>query len=457
MFKQQLSIKLLILFIIHINLFANDNIMPTRFIGAYTETNGDVYKNLVQPNISKEMGIDNWNLSSLTEKLLSNEFKSKLHGKNFNLALTKEFESEKFKQELDENDNPNKKIGFFHVDTYKSEDTLLTGEKYILITLSLIYAEIGEEANRVASNNFEVRYTNGITVSGSVYLKKNDPNRDTILHKAYKKYYKKALGKLLDTIIHDQHSKELSIMGTNDEIYFSLGSINIGKKAKKLAKEVYESEELIKTQLLMLLQESLIKNIRQEKKLESIVLLYPDKLNTIIVKDWKRYLRRMNAIFSEGSSNENAEIRVRKIMPSCQNSNMATSREIPLGGYLIEAYLSELYNKTTLKDDVDSVNVIQSSIVSRIVIPLRRKQKIDGMSIPLNALKKKKMITAQAHEGYVLENDLSRVRKDKVAKLLRATVDRLSPKLVDRIKDIVELRHSKDILDFNYKDFCQED
>lgn len=441
----------------HISTFANSNIMPTRFIGAYTETHSDVYTNLVQPNIPKSMKIDNWNLTALTEELLSNEFKSKLHTKSFNLALTKEFESDKFVQELNDNDNPNKKIGFFHVDTYKSEDTLLTGEKYILITLSLIYAEIGEEANRVASNNFEVRYTNGITVSGSVYLKKNDPNKKAILHNAYKKYYKKALGRLLDTIIHDKHAKEISIMSTSDEIYFSLGSINVGRKAKKLAKDVYESEELIKTQILMLLQEKLIQGIRQDKSLDNVVLLYPDKLNTIILKDWKRYLRRMNSLFNEGSQNENAQIHVRKIMPSCEKSDMSSPREIPLDGYLIELYLSELYDKTMVKDDVDSANAIQSSMVSRIVIPLRKKQKIDGMSLPLTPLKKKTMITGQANEGYILENDLSHVRKDKVAKLLQKTVSKLSPKLVERIKDIIELRNSKDILYFNYKDFCQED
>jgi len=457
MFKQKLPMKLLILIMIYMSAFANSSIMPTRFIGTYTETDSDVYTNLVKPNIPKNMHIDNWNLTALTENLLNNEFKSKLHGKNFNLALTKEFESEQFTQALNENDNPNKKIGFFHVDTYKSEDILLTGEKYILVTLNLIYAEIGEEANRVANNNFEVRYTNGITVSGSVYLKKNNPNQESTLQNAYKKYYKEALGKLLDIIIHDKHSKEISIMSTSEEIYFSLGSINVGSEAKKLSKEVYGSEELIKTQILMLLEENLIKEIRQEKSLDKVVLLYPDRLNTIIIKDWKRYLRRMNAIFNEGSQNEDAQIHVRKIMPSCEKSNMSSSRELALDGYLIELYLSELYDKIVQQDDVESANAIQSSMVSRIIIPLRKKQKIDGMSMPMNPLKKKTIFTAQANKGYILENDFSHVRKDKVAKLLRETVSKLSPKLVNRIKDIVELRNSKNILDFNYQDFCQED
>ncbi len=332
---------------------------------------------------------------------------------------------------------------------------MISGEELIIITLSLIYAEIGEESNRVASNNFEVRYTNGVTLDGILQISPNDVDKDTKIQNAYRKFYKKALARLLDVITKDGNSKEISSFSQSDDIYFSIGKVNIGKKAKELANKVYSSEELIKTQILMLLQENLIKEIRKETALDSVVLLYPDTLNEIIIRDWERYLERMNEIFPEGSKNNDAEVSVRSIQPSCDRENINSTREIPLDGYLIELFVSELYDKVTEKEDVDSVHAIQASMVSRIIIPLRKKEKIDGLSLPLKVLKKKKMTSAQSHEGYVLENSLSDVRKDKVAKLIRKTVEEISPKLVTMIKDIVKLRETEDILYLDYKDFCQ--
>jgi len=430
--------------------------MPTRFIGTYAETNGDAYENLIKPNTPSADGVSNWNLTSFTEELFSQkEFKNKLNGKSFNLVLTEEFESDKFQNTLDENDNPNKKIGFFHVDTYQSVDKMISGEELIIITLSLIYAEIGEESNRVANNNFEVRYTNGVTLDGILQISPNDVDKDTKIQNAYRKFYKKALARLLDVITKDGNSKEISSFSQSDDIYFSIGKVIIGKKAKELANKVYSSEELIKTQILMLLQENLIKEIRKETALDSVVLLYPDTLNDIIIRDWERYLERMNEIFPEGSKNNDAEVSVRSIQPSCDRENINSTREIALDGYLIELFVSELYDKVTEKEDVDSVHAIQASMVSRIIIPLRKKEKIDGLSLPLKVLQPKKLTSAQSHEGYVLENSFSDVRTDKVATLIRKPVEEISPKLVTMIKDIVKLRETEDILYLDYKDFCQ--
>lgn len=447
MFKN-LLIKFLSIVALSINVYAAS--MPTVFIGTYTDSNQDTLTNLVIPNTPSGVDEGNWNLTSYTEELVK-DFKSDLSSDSFNLVLMKEF-SDNLKDIVNNADDIDKKIGFFNVDTYQNIDVNGAGEELVTITINLIFAQIGEEENRASEqSNFEVRYTNGITVSGVVEIPANDSSREEKLHSAYKNFYLRAVYDLMKIMSSDDKLKKVTSFSSSDEVFFSIGNVNIGKKAKELIKKVYGDEELAKKQILMMLQENLIQEIRQDKNLDDVILLYPDKLNDIIVNNWSSYLQRMNEVSIDGNKNSDAEVSIRSIKPSCE-LNSKSSRVIPLDGYLIEVYLSELYDIVTEKEDVDSIHAIKSSLVSRIVISLEAKKKIDGLSLPSDIIKKKKVSVGQANDGYALENSLSSVRKNKVTKTIRKSIKVLSPKLLDMIKEIMKKR----AYGFEYTDFCKE-
>lgn len=440
------------IFVLCIGILYSSDEMPTVFIGTYNESNSDTINNLVIPNTPSGIKDGNWNLTHLTEDLLRGELKEKIKGDNFNLVLMKEF-SNNLKDIVEDKDISDKKIGFLNVDTYQNIDKMSSGDDLVIITMSLIFAQIGEEANRAnENNNFEVRYTNGITVNGVLEVSSNAPDRDKKIHDAYKHIYTKALGNLIDLISQDTKSKQVSSF-TSDDMFFSIGKVKLGKKSIELAKKVYKDEELAKKQILMILQETLIKEIRKDKNLDDIVLLYPDSLNDIIVNNWASYLERMNEVSLDGASNNTAEVLVRSIKPSCRK--VATSpREVPLDGYIIEVFLSELFDKVAEEADVNSAHYIKSTIVSRMIIPLAHKNKVDALSLPLEVVKKKKMVSGQASDYYNKNKAWSDVRKDKVTKTIRKSIEKISPKIVKLISDVVKLR--KDNLGFDYKDFCKE-
>ena len=440
-------VKILFVFA-SLNLFANS--MPVVFIGTYYESNEDTLKNLILPNTPLGVDEGNWNLTPYTEQLLRTDFKHIFKNSDTQLILMKEF-SENVQNIVNNADDLDKKIAFLNVDTYQNIDTNAAGYELITVTLNLIFARIGEEENRAGENsNFEVRYTNGITVSGVLEIAPGDKSREKKIHNAYRKFYKQALGDLITLIAEDKKVKKVGSF-SSDDVYFSVGNVNLGKKSRELARLVYGSEEQAKKQILMMLQENLIKEIRQDKSLDDVVLLYPAKLNDIIVNNWASYLRRMNEVSMDGSKNSSADVLVRSIKPSCQ-TKAHSPREIPLDGYLIEVFVSELYDIVTEKEDVDSIHAIQTSMVSRIVIPLDVKKKIDGLSTPDDIIKKKKVCVAQSNDGYTLENSMSSVRKNKVTKTIRKSVEKASKKLVVMMKDIVEKRG----IGIQYEAFCQE-
>ena len=445
--------KIFIIFILSINLFAKYSSLPTVFIGTYNDKNNDTIRNLVVPNTPSGIDTKHWNLTYYTEQLLkefSGEFENKTDENSFKLILMKDFNTN-LKSIVNNSDDLDKKIGFFYVDTYQNIDKNLAGEELITVTINLIFAQIGEEENRADDhNNFEVRYTNGITVSGVLEISANDKNRGLKIQDAYRNFYIRALYDLIKLITQDKKSKKVSSLSSND-IFFSIGKISISKKANDLLIKVYGSKEKAKKQILMLLQEELIKKIRQDTKLDDIVLLYPEKLNDIIVNNWAAYLERMSEVSMDGNTNDNAEVLIRTIMSSCEKHSH-TAREIPLDGYLIELYISELYDTTVEKEDIESVHAIKSSIVSRIIIQLAKKNKIDALSIPSKIIKKKKVCVGQASTGYTIENSLSSVRKNKLAKTIRQSIEDLSPKLVKMIGDIINQRKEE----FEYDDFCKE-
>jgi hypothetical protein len=442
--------RFIVVLFIYVSVYAGVSEMPTVFIGTYSGSNQDTIKNLVEPNIQSNSKKD-WGLSSFTEKLFETDLKDKLGENKVNLVLKKDFEKRlKYIVENTSIDISDKKIGFLDVDTFQNVDQLETGKDLISITINLIFAQIGKESNRGEDNNFEVRYTNGITVTGMVEVSRSDKRREEILHNAYRTYYKKALGHLMDLMIADKNSKQVSSFNS-DDIYFVIDRVIIGKKAKKLALQIYGDEDIAKKQTMMMLQEKLIESIRGNKTLDDVVLLYPSLLNETILNNWKDYLSRINEV--EGFEDTDSDISLRKIEQACNHNNMNPAI-VSIDGYMIEVLISELYNKTVEKDDIDSANVLKSSLVARVVIGLEGKKSIDGLSIPSHVIKKKKMCLSQEVEGYNLENTFSNVRKDKVVKILRKSIENLSPKLLKLIEAIVKQRKKE--LSFEYSKFCEE-
>lgn len=426
--------------------------MPTLFIGTYNENNNKLVNNLVIPNLHNEKN-DRWGLTKYTEYLLQNDFKNMVGVNTFNIILKKDFDKNYKKITIESDDSADKKIGFFNVNTFENSVTLASGQKLVYITINLTFSELGEEANRAnAQNNFEVRYTNGITTTGILGIQPND-NHKLKLQEGYRKFYKKTLGHLINNIIHDTSSKKVSSFSSTEDIYFSIARLVIGKKSKDLALKVYGSKKVAQEQILMILQEALIKEIRKDKKLDNVVLLYPDILNKVIFKNWKDYLKRINSVFLDTSKNDNANVVIRKLKKSClktKNNGAVTY----VDGYFIEAIVNELYDRLVEKQDVNSVKYIKASISSRIVLSLKKKIKIDALSTPSNILKKKKMAVGQDSFGYDIVNKLMSVQKNKITKTIRKSIQNMAPKLKGLIVNIVTQREKN--INFNYQEFCKE-
>ncbi|MFK5881999.1 MAG: hypothetical protein QM482_07275 [Sulfurospirillum sp.] len=446
--KKLHRLLLYIFFLSSGSLLANN--MPTLFIGTYNETTHGLEKNLVAPNLLSTRD-DGWGLSKFTEKILKNDYKDKLGVGKFNIILKDKFDKNYKKITLQSND-VDKKIGFLNINTFENSTTLASGQELVYITLNLTFVQIGEEANRVdLHSNFEVRYTNGITTTGLLGIQPTD-NREKKLQEGYKNFYKKALGDLIDAIIADKHSKKVKSF-TSDDIYFSIDKIVIGKNSKKLALKVFGDKKSAKEQILIILQEALIKEIRADKRLDDVVLLYPDMLNKRIFKNWKDYLKRINSVFINTSTDNDSEVLIRKLKKTCSYIKSGSS-VVYVDGYFIEAIVSELYDKLVKAEDVNSGRYIKSSIASRVVLSIEGKKKIDGMSLPSDIIKKKKMAVGQASFGYNIVNKLSYIQKNKITKTLRKSIEKMAPKLKNLILNIVKQR--KKIVDFDYQEFCKE-
>ncbi len=425
--------------------------LPTLFIGTYNENNQELIKNLVTPHLLSAKN-DRWGLSKYTEKLLKSDFKDLLSSQKFNLVLKDKFDKNYKKIVLNSDDAADKKIGFFNINTFQNSITLASGQKLVYITLNLTFAEVGEEANRAGVNSdFEVRYTNGITTTGVLGIQPTD-NKQKKLQEGYTAFYKQALGDLIRAIIADKNSKKVDSF-TSDDIYFSINKIVIGKRSKELMSKLFANQSVAKEQLLMMLQEELIKSIRADKRLDDVVLLYPDTLNQIIFKNWKDYLKRINSVSVNSDSDGNSKIIIRKLKKVC-SSIYNKGSVIYVDGYAVDAIISELYDKLVKKGDVNSGKYIKSSVASRVVLPLRHKKSVDGMSLPTNLIKKKRVVVGQASFGYTIANSLISVQKNKITKTIRKSIENMTPKLKKLILDIVEQR--KKHLDFKYQEFCEQ-
>jgi len=426
--------------------------LPTLFIGTYNENNKKLIENLVTPNLLSSQN-DRWGLTKYTEILLQNDFKKTIGTKKFNIILKNDFDKNYKKIITESDDSADKKIGFFNINTFENSIKLASGQELVYITINLIFAELGEEANRAnVQSNFEVRYTNGITTTGVLGIQPGE-NRKKKLQDGYQKFYKKTLLDLINNIIHDTSSKKVTSFAGSDDVFFSITRMVIGKKSKDLALKVFKNEKVAKVQILMILQEALIKEIRKDSRLDNVVLLYPDILNNIIFKNWKDYLKRINSVFLDTNKNNSSDIIFRKLKKACEKPTKQNS-VLYVDGYFIETIINELYDELVEKKDVNSIRYIKSSIASRVVLGLEDKKKIDGLSTPSNILKKKKMAVGQESFGYDIVNKLTSIQKNKVTKTVRKSIEKMAPKLKKLILDII-IQREKDI-SFSYQKFCKE-
>lgn len=416
--------------------------MPTFFIGTYNETNEHINKYLLHVKNKK---YTNWSLTEYTEKLIKNDFKHLINNDKLNILTKKEF-SKNIELIASNHNMRDRRMGFFHLDTYQSEIiTDISNQKSVMITFNLSFVQIGEESNRVNSDDsFEVQYTNGITTINQTAI-----NKKYTLQDAYKKLFKDSLEKLLITINNDISTKATSSLLSSDQL-FIIKKFKLGKKSKELALKVFKDKVFAEKILMSLFQESLIKEIRKDKELDNVVLLYPFALNKYIFKNWDEYLIRMKEVSTSSIKDENAEIVIRDIKPTCVEKQYGDRVKFLNGSY-IEALLGELKETVTDKTKYQTEKVIKSEALSRIVIPLRDKIKIDALSLENNVIKKAKLNISNTFSGDFVANSLDVIREYEIMNNLRESISKLATKTSKNIKDIVKKRPKV----FIYENFCK--
>lgn len=422
--------------------------MPVFFIGTFFEQNKELEKYLVAPLAGDKY--DNWSLSQYTEELLEGELKHLSESKNLSILSKKEFDS-RIENIVQGSNIRDRRIGFLHLDTYQGETKEVQGFKSLFLAFNLSFVQIGEEPNRINDqDSFEVRYTNGVTLFIKVPIEQS-----TSLEKFYQKFYHKALELLLEKIQQDHSNKAVHSIFSK-ELLFGIKSFKASKKTDDLLLKVFDNKPQAQKLMLNFFQEALVKEIRKEKELDDVVLLYPNSLNTFILLNWEKYLLRINEVSQNRIKDKNSQIIIRDIKPVCENREFDGQTKY-INGYFIEGLLGRLDEKvagssSSLKERVDKV--VSVATLSRIVLPLKKKVKIDGMSSEGNRIDKISMNLTQEYKGYAVTVDKSLVYGYEIIDAIRKSIDKLAVKTAANIKNIVKER--KKNLRFSIEDFCEE-
>ncbi len=409
------------------------------FIGTYSEKNLNVQSYLFPKNEFD----NNWALSSYTEKLLENKFKNKI--KKINLLLRDDF-NKNTKKYIESSDIRDRKMSFIHLDSF--QNFVLAANKIAegIITFNLTYVQLGEEPNRIGSEDtFETRYTKSIT-----YIANTALNETYTLEKIYKKAYEKALSNLLDAIIADKNKKTLTAL-MSDDIYIIIENFKINPSIKKLASEVFKTNKNAQKQLLLMLQENLIRKLRQQDKFSDIVLLYPDLLNEFIFKNWDEYLIRIKEFSHNTIKDKNANIIIRSIKDVCKKSTFDGQHRF-VNGYKIQAFLNNLLDKKIKEDDTEINKAIYVSMLARIIIPLKDKQIVNALSLTNDIINKPKILTSQSSKAYDISKRSDTRRDYEIIKVIIKSIALLSSKILLDIEAIVDKRQGKI---FIYENFCK--
>jgi hypothetical protein len=427
---------ILIFFLFFIkNLFA----INTYFIGTYTEKNdyADAYLNKFDLN-------NRWELSKLTEKLLKTKFKNQL--KTLNISLKDDFNTN-INQIVSKGDIRNRKLGFFYLKTYQNIQVRKGNNVTVHITFNLTFVQLGEESNRLTQDDtFEALYTHGVTV-----LIHRAIDEKYTLEETYKKGLEESLKKLLNSMIKDKQTKKTNAL-ISDDILFTIQDFKINKKLLKDINNIFKSNINAKHQLLIMLQENLIKKIRADKTLDDVVLLYPDILNKYILSNWEEYLIRIKEVTTNTLKNENAQIIIRHIKPACEKKEFDGQNRY-MNGYFIQPFLSDLKDEITFGDDFQSARASYTAVISRIIQPIKKGLIYDATSTPDNIVKKIKLFAADDAEGYVVAKNMDNQRYFEIIRGINSSINKLSDKLVKQIKQIVKVRKNHI---FRYEDYCKE-
>ena len=421
-----------------IQTFANNFSM---FIGTYAEKEANIEAYLLSDKKVKKN--DRWSLTNYTENLLETKYKTKIE--KINLVLKNNF-SENTKNLVSSSDIRDRKMSFIHVDSFHNFVVSANQVASGIITFNLTYVEIGEEPNRMTSQDtFETRYTKGITLIANTAL-----NENFTLENIYKKGFDKALGNLLDSIIDDNENKVADNI-SSDDVYFIIQAFNLKNDVKELSKQIFGSESNAKRQLLMMLQESLIRKIRKEVSLNDVVLLYPNTLNEYIFKNWDEYLNKIKNVSQSDLKDRNAQIVIRDIKPVCKDIEFDGRYEF-LNGYRIQAMLTDIADKKVSEDSTETEKAIYTSTLGRIVIPLYKKKNINSQSLPSKIIEKPKMYVSQKSIGYKISKRQNTRRDYEIISVIKDNINNLSEKIFVDIKDVIKQRKNKIVM---YENFCK--
>lgn len=436
-------------YIIYLLLFLNTVLFaknaPIYFIGTFNENNEMLRKNFVQYYGSGEK--ENWKLTQYTEELLKNDFLNFTNQNAINLMTRKDFKNNI--KSIFENANGSsreRRVGFFNLE---SDQRLIEygDETMVEITMTLTFIQIGEEPNRrTQDDSFEIRYSSGI-----VNIRRANYN-GRALSEIYRDSYKSALKKLLINIQNDISKKD-SIDGNGmNNIFYTIKSFKLGKKSKEIISKIFIDDKKAKKFLMVIFQQALIKELRKDKSLDNIVLLYPASLNKVIWKNWKSYLKRLKKVTS-GYKDSDAELIIRDIKPVCI-ARSKKGRTKYFDGYYIKALLGNLDDITTQKEKMASAKAIIATTYSQVLIPLNESKNIDGLSNLQNNIEKIKLNISQETIGYLQADNLTKTRNSIVIKAIHNSIEELAKDTVSDIKKIN--RYRVENFDFKLNHLCKE-
>lgn len=409
---------------------------PVFFIGTYSEQEPDLKKYLIN-------SADKWALSKMTEDILKSDFGKLSRNGEFSLVLKKDFK--KYQDSFSQSAR-DRRVGFFHLSShaFHLQHKSMNTKNYILL-LNLSFVQLGEEPNRITSQDaFEVRYTSSVH-----FLSQSASSSHKDIKRLYENSFKQAVKKLLLNMQIDTSRKAIDGLVSND-ILFSLQKFNIASKIKEKTKKIFGNNEKLKSFLMSLLQEKLIRRIRKDKNLDDVVLLYPKNLNRHIVKNWGEYVIRINELTRNSLKQKNSQVVLRDIRPVCSKLLDSGLMKYEVG-YIIQALLAKVdFVKVEQKSKLKMYDA-NTYVMARVLLPLTSKLTINPKSNIKKIDLEIDMSVGAGDSLYEVYEDTSQ-RNFEAVKSLMYAVDDLSLEIVDEIKKIVQV-HRQNI---DLKLFCKE-
>lgn len=430
---RKILVALCLIFVFSSSLIAQK---PVLFIGTFSENGHDLKRYLTHSD-------DSWALTKMTEDIFQKELKHLLHNGQFNLVIKKDFAKHKKAFSKSARD---RRVGFFYLSShvFHLHHKSINAKNYILL-LTLSFVQLGEEPNRITSQDtFEVRYTSSVN-----FLAQSASKKDENIKHLYENSFKSAVKKLLTNIQNNSARKDIEGLMSND-ILFSLQQFNISSKIKEKAKKIFGDNSKLKSFLLSLMEESLIKKIREDKTLDNVVLLYPTKLNKHIIKNWGEYITRINELTHNTLKEKNSQVILRDIRPVCLKAINSGLVKYEIG-YVIQALLAKIDFLKVEEDLALKMYDASTYVLARTLLPLTKELSINPKSTLSNIQTKIEMSVGAGNSTYEVYED-EKERNFEVIKSLIKAVDDLASEVVVEIRKIVKV-HKQNV---DLKLFCKE-